>query len=263
MPQTQNYSNFKMVPAVQKTFQIMQALAADNNGWMGISDICRVIGISKATAHAILTTLKIMGFVDQSPNSKQYALGARLVELSSAYQNRMGSVVNIYNSISADLNIQFNETSYMAVLEGTDIIYTAKYDSSHPLRMSSQVGTRLPAHATGLGKCLLSSYTNEMIAQLYNNYTFHPFTNNSITNLAELIRCIEIVRIEGVAYDHCEYWPDVECIAAPVRDDTGQIVLAVSLAQPSSRLTPDKLKQEADAIQQAARRFSSALGYRH
>jgi len=256
-------ASIKMVPAVQKAFQVLQALTSDNDGWMGISEICRAIGISKATAHATLSTLKALGYVDQNPSSKQYGLGARLLELSSAYHNRMGSVINIFNSIASDLNHQFNETSYMAVLEGTDIIYTAKYDSSRPLRMSSQVGTRLPAHATGLGKALLTSYTNETLAQLYNNFTFHPFTPNTITNLQDLIHCIETVRVDGVAYDHCDYWPDVECVAAPVQDDSGQIVLAISLAQPSSRVTPETLKQEAEAIRKAAQQFSNVLGFRH
>jgi len=252
----------KMVPAVQKAFQILEVLAEDPDGWIGISELCKKINISKATAHSILNTLKAMKYIDQNPQTRQYGLGIRLLELSSAYRNRMGSVPALFDVIAKDLNRQFNETVYMAVLDGTDIIYTGKLDSTNPLRMHSQVGARLPAHATALGKCLLSEYSAETIERLYANYVFHPFTENTIRSVAALIECLETVRKEGVAYDHCEYWSDVECVSAPVYDDTGSIALAISIAQPKSRVTEEKLAQEAAAIKQAARQFSNILGNR-
>src|SRR5690606_10655846 len=110
-----------------------------------------------------------------------------------------------------------NETVQLSILDGTHNVYVAKFEAEHHLMLVSQVGSRLPAHATGLGKALLSGLDESELEQLYNRTNLERFTSRTITSLTELSAELELVRRRGYATDNGEYTIGVYCVAVPVR----------------------------------------------
>jgi IclR family transcriptional regulator, KDG regulon repressor len=249
------------VPAVEKAVAILETIRDRDGGWMTIAELARQLELSKSTVHAILNTLKARGYVEQDPVTKKYGLAARCLELGYAYRSRL-RLVDLFNAIAVKVSSECEETIYLAILNGTDVIYIGKMESPHAVRMASNVGTRLPAHATALGKSLLADLPDEHIDSLYRNYHFVARTPKGICDLAGLKRQLAEVRRSGYSVDRREYWEDVECVAASIRDEKGRTIAAMSIALPTSRVAPGRIDKLATLIKSAAAEMSLALGYR-
>ena len=249
------------VPAVDKAMTILETIRDHDGGWMSIADLARQLELSKSTIHSILNTLRTRGYVEQDVDTKKYGLAARCLELGYAYRSRL-QLVDLFNAIGVRVSSQCEETIYLAILDGTDVIYIGKIESPHAVRMASNVGTRLPAHATALGKSLLSDLPEEHIDALYHNYQFVARTSRGISELSQLKCQLAEIRRLGYSVDRREYWQDVECVAAPVRDEKGRAIAAMSIALPSSRMVPGRLEQLVALIESAAAEMSVSLGYR-
>ena len=152
------------------------------------------------------------------------------------------------------------ETTHLAVLSDGQVLYVDKVETSRSLRMPSQVGRRLPAHCSSVGKALIAYLPDEAIASIAARRGLPRFTPHTITTHDELRRELVRVRELGYAVDREEIEEGLACIGAPVRDHTGEVVAGVSIAGPSSRLRPDTIEQRARQVVGVARQMSEALG---
>ena len=152
---------------------------------------------------------------------------------------------------------------HVALLDGTDVVYIAKQDSTHPVRMVSAVGRRLPAHCTGVGKMLLSSLTPEALAARYPADRPLPgMTAHSIRSVSQLRSELARVRTAGIAYDDCESNDTVCCVAAGVYDHAGVMVAAISISVPTLRWSPPRREELTELVRRGADELSSRLGFR-
>jgi DNA-binding IclR family transcriptional regulator len=151
----------------------------------------------------------------------------------------------------------------VAILEGTDVIYIAKVDSTHAVRMVSAAGRRLPAHCTSVGKMLLASLPEaELTARFPDGTELAAMTSNSITDPAVLREVLTGIRERGVAVENRESNPDVSCVAAPVRDRTGQVVAALSISVPMIRWSEERRAELERLAVNGAAELSDRLGHR-
>jgi DNA-binding IclR family transcriptional regulator len=151
---------------------------------------------------------------------------------------------------------------HVAVLEGRDVFYIARVDSTHPVRMVSAVGRRLPAHCTGVGKMLLSSLTPDAIDVLYPPGTpLETMTPKSISSRSRLASALSRIRRAGLSFDEGESTTDVNCVAAGVRDHTGRMVAAMSISVPSTRWDAAARATLPTLVQEGAERLSQSLGF--
>ncbi len=156
-----------------------------------------------------------------------------------------------------------DETVHVAILEGTDVIYIAKVDSTHAVRMVSAAGRRLPAHCTSVGKMLLASLSApELNSRIPDDADLIRMTPNSITDPAALREALVEIRARGIAVESRESNPDVSCVAAPVRDRTGQVVAALSISVPMIRWSEDRKVELEGLAAKGAAELSERLGYR-
>jgi IclR family transcriptional regulator, KDG regulon repressor len=155
------------------------------------------------------------------------------------------------------------ETVHVAVLEEVDVIYIAKVDSTHAVRMVSAAGRRLPAHCTAVGKMLLASLPpDELNARLPEaDGKLRAMTPNSITSLPELRERLIAIKANGVASEQRESNPDVSCVAAPVRDRAGRVVAALSISVPMVRWSQERQDELTDLAVTGAGQLSERLGH--
>jgi len=154
------------------------------------------------------------------------------------------------------------ETVHLVVLDRLEVLYIDKRESYRSLRIVSQVGMRLPAHCTGVGKVLLAHLEPEQRAEVINVKGLARFTRNTLTDIKVLENELTRIRAQGYAIDNEEIMDSLRCIAAPIRDQTGKVISAISLSGPVSRLQGEWLENAILRVTETAEEISSGLGYR-
>jgi DNA-binding IclR family transcriptional regulator len=164
--------------------------------------------------------------------------------------------------VARDVAAACDEAVHVAVLDGASVIYLVKVDSSHPVRMVSAVGRRLPAHCTAVGKMLLSSLDPTDLDALLLAGDLPGMTPESITEPDRLRAELDRVRAQDVAVDDGESDSAVRCVGAPVRDHTGRTIAAMSVSAPVIRWTPAAHAEWTRLVRAGAAALSTRLGYR-
>ena len=250
----------KGIQVIDRAFDILELLADERDG-LGVTDIATRTGLNKSTVHRILSALGERGYVEGNGKGV-YRNGLKLVDLASVHLNRV-ELKTEARPYLRELTARMNLTTHLAILDGMDAVYIDKVAVESNLRLYSQIGRRIPAHCSALGKCLLSGLPDGELAARLANHPFERFTPTTPADAAELVRQIETVREKGYAVDNAEHEPDIRCIAAPVRDYRGKVVAAVSMTGPALLVEPAREAEIAGWVMGAARDISRRLGWRH
>ncbi len=263
MPMSAGKSEGPILQVLDRGLRVLTELSRHYE--LGVSSLARRLDVNKSTVYRILATLKSQGFVSQDPSSGKYALGIKAFEVGSTVANRFG----LLEQASPEMELlaqQWNETVNLAVLDQAEIVYLHKIESSEPLRLGLRVGTRVPAHASALGKAILARRTPEALELWLNafapNGSFQTYTPKTIGDRARLVENLSEIRRRGFAVDDEEYKPGIRCVATAILDHLGRSVAAVSVAGPSIRLTlPRVLEEVGPAVSLAAHRISLGMGF--
>jgi len=226
---------------------------------LGVSDISRALDLKKATTHRLLASLRRRGVVEQDGRSRRYRLGLKLWELGQLATTQVDWLERI-RPLLQQLTDRVGETTHLAVLNDGQVLYVDKVESTRSLRMPSQVGRRLPAHCTGVGKALLAFLPEEVVRTLIERRGMPSFTPGTITDPTVLEQELALIRARGYSIDNEEIEEGLVCIGAPVRDHTSRVVAAVSIAGPSSRVRPETIEGHARSVVELAAAMSAALG---
>ncbi|MDW8060915.1 MAG: IclR family transcriptional regulator, partial [Thermomicrobium sp.] len=221
-------------PAVWRAVACLNELARASDG-LTLSELARAVDEPKSTLHAILATLVDAGLVVREDATKRYRLGPHVLTLAGAYA-RQSDLLRAFSEIARPLARELGETIQLAVLQGREVLYVGKQEGTQWVRLASEVGTRLPAHATSLGKCLLAWLPPQELDQLLASGPLVALTPRTITDPEALRAELALVRAQGYALDRGETLPDVWCFGAPVRDANGSVVAALSISVPVTRI---------------------------
>jgi len=146
-------------------------------------------------------------------------------------------------------------------VDGNEVIYIEKLDHFPTKQLYSQIGYRVPAYCSSLGKCLLARYSGEDLKNIMGSGAFQQFTANTIPDLEKLKEQLRHIREQGWAMDNQEYQIGHMCVGAPIYDYRGEIIASVSASGTSSVITPDYLPVVVKAVKKAAFEISQCLGY--
>jgi DNA-binding IclR family transcriptional regulator len=251
----------RVVPAVARAFDILE-LFLDGQDTLSAPEIGHRLGLPRTTVHELVATLVARRYLAPAAGGgTRYRLGIRAFQLGSRYTGHLDLMTE--GQVAArQVAAVCDETVHVAILEGTEVTYVAKVDSTHAVRMVSGVGRRLPAHCTAVGKMLLSALPDSALEARYPADRQLPaMTPNSIVSLSQLKRQLAEVRDRGLASEHCESNLDVACVAAPVFDHRGETVAAMSISVPISRWDAGKQEEYGRLVADGARRLSDQLGY--
>ena len=251
----------RVVPAAARALEILGLFLSSRA--LSAPEISDRLGLPRSTTHELTHTLLALGFLSSVENQPhRFALGLRVFELGSSFAANL-DLIREGEVVLRQVVEACDETAQLAVLEDSEVVYVAKQDCTHAVRLVSAVGGRLPAHLTALGKMLLSSIPDETVISRYGKAgSFPGMTPNSITSLERLLAELSDVRARGLAFDNCESNPDVCCVAAPVYNHEAPMVAAMSIAVPVTRMSAERQAQLAELVRKGAESLSYRLGHR-
>lgn len=245
---------------LEKAFDLLEVFLK-HEGELGISQLANLSKLNVSTAYRLASTLVKRGYLDRRSDRAKYSLGLKFLEFSSAVSKRV-RVREMALPFLKRLNEVVNESVNLAVLDRGEAIYIEHIESSHGLRMFTKVGNRVPLHCTGVGKIFLAYMTEEDLEESVGSKgLFCRRTQNAIKDFTELKRELSVIRRDGIAIDNEEMEVGVKCVAAPVRDVSGNVVAAISVSGPSARLTNRRVEELKLLIKSCGLEISRAIGY--
>ena len=226
----------------------------------GISDLARRLGVAKSTVHRLAVTLCADGMLERNPDTGKYRLGMALFRLGSLVRRRM-TLSNEARPLLRELRERVNETVHLAVLDGNEIMYVYNLESTQAIRMRSDVGVRKPAYCTAEGQAILAFQPDEVVEGVL-QAGLPARTPQTITSPDELKRALETIRQRGCAVEDEESEIGMRCIAAPLRNDAGEVIAAIGLGGPLNRLSKKALASYVPFVIDTAAAISARLGHR-
>lgn len=248
------------VQSVDRALVLIEILARENRE-LSLTEIAHLAGRPKSTVYGLLATLGVHQYVEQSPVTGHYRLGIRLFELGNIVA-RSWNIREIALPVMQQLNSRLNEMVQLATDDKGEVLYLEKVDSTHIMRIVSDIGTRLPMHCSGLGKVLLAAKTPAEVRWILNKKGMLRMTSHTITNLADMNRELEQVRQQGYAIDDREIMDSLRCVAAPIYNRNGQVQFALSVSGFSSTMVGAHFENCIQCLVQAADKISHGMGYR-
>ena len=247
------------VKSAQRALSILELLTRQERP-MAFGEIADALGYPRSSLHGLLRTMSEGGWLELDPLTRRYLLGIRNWEAGNAYLRAIDLAERAHPHMQR-VRDALDETVQLAVLDGRYNVYVAKVDGAQRLVLASEVGRRLQAHATGLGKVLLADLSPEELEARIGGRTLERFTPHTITDPDRLKEELEEVRARGYAVDREEYTLGVRCIAVPVRDHSGRVMAAMSVSVPTVRFDRGRQHTTLGLLQEASRSLSVALGH--
>ncbi|MBE9375265.1 IclR family transcriptional regulator [Saccharopolyspora sp. HNM0983] len=239
----------------------LTVLGALGDGPQTLDGLATAAGVHKSTALRLLRTLEANRFVRRE-GAHHYRLGSALFDLA----NRALEDVDVRDAARGpirELAENTGHTIHVAVQEGDEVVYVDKVDSRHAVRMYSRVGRHVPLHCTAVGKALVAECPPAVREQLAHRIEYPRMTASTVGSAPEFLAELDRVRQRGFAVDRGEHEDFIHCIAAPVRDGSGEVVAAVSLSVPQVLLDIDGLLALVDDLLRTTGQVSAELGGRH
>ena len=228
---------------------------------LGVSELAARLGLGKSTVHRLLSTLALEGLIERDATSGRYRLGLRIYELGSI----VGDHLDLHEVVAGpidDLRNLTGETVHVAILDGPEVVYIARRESPHTLRLFGRVGHRNHAHCTSTGKLLLAFLPLPEVAAILETFDLPAHTKFTITDRTRLEDELEAIRRRGWAENIQESELGVHSVAAPIRDATGRVVAAISVAGPAARFAPEAMRRVAVETVRSGEAISARLGWR-
>jgi DNA-binding IclR family transcriptional regulator len=245
------------VRSVQKAIDILIAVA-EESGPATLTEIATKVRIPVATASRLLHTLTLASLLRR--DGKGYTLGIRAFEIGKKAEKGL-DLIGVSRPHLRSLADRTGENANLAVLDGTDVVYLICEECSRMMRAFTVSGARVSAHATGVGKVLLSGLLDSQISRLYEGVPLHKYTSRTVDSLERLLSEVRLARQRGYAVDEGEREDGVLCFAAPVRDYAGRVIAAVSISGPASRLERRAFESRS-MTQDSAAMISAELGWK-
>lgn len=228
---------------------------------LGVSELASRLGLGKSSVHRLLSTLALEGLIERDAATGRYRLGLKLYELGSI----VGDHLDLHEVVAGpidELRNRTGETVHVAILDGPEVVYIARRESPHTLRLFGRVGHRNHAHCTSTGKLLLAFLPPAELATVLDGFTLPAHTRRTITDRGKLDSELDAIRRRGWADNIEESELGVNSVAAPIREASGRVVAAISVAGPAARFTPDGMRQVAVDTVRTADAISERLGWR-
>ena len=235
--------------SVLKAFAMLKAFR-DPGELLTSSELSRRSNLPEASGYRLIQTLEEIGAVVRGPRGR-YRPGMLLVSLS---QNVIVPQLleEAGQRIATELAERLNVTVHLGVLERGMVTYVIKAATPTSFPTQTRAGAQLEPYCSGLGKVLLAALPPEQLDAIILDGELVALTPETITDKRELRVCLDEVRAQGYATDNREFRPDMCCVAAPVRDDQGHTVAAISISVSASEMTPARQAQLRDELAVAA-----------
>lgn len=224
---------------------------------MQLSEVAAVTKLSPAVARRCLNTLEKLGYIAR--HGRKFLLRPEVLSFGWSYMSSMNFECFALPHLQA-VRDETGDSSSMAVLSGHDILYVAHVSTQRHIRVSANVGTRFPLHATSLGKVLLAFQPEESIDVYFAAANMQRFTENTITSPETMRQHLSSIRQKGFGSSLDELDYGIVSVSTPVFDRDGRIACAINCSTSTTRVTLDELVEtRVPLLRQAAGRIEAAL----
>lgn len=248
-----------MVNTVQKAIRILDLLSEHSD--LGLSEIGRRLDLPKSSVHSIMETLCAQKIAERDEATGRYHLGVKLVELGNRARLEL-DICRIAAPFLQGLNVEFDETVHLTVLDRDEVLYVDCIESKRRLRTYSVIGVRAPLYCTSVGKAILAFQSDEEIRRIAREKGLTKITANTIDSEGLLFEEVAKIRRLGYAVDDMEHEEHLRCVGAPIRNARGETFASLSLSGPAERNTHERIELMAPFAIRAGLEISRRLGWR-
>lgn len=245
--------------SLAKGIKLLEILA-DTGRALGVSELARLLSLDKSTVYRLLTTFKSSGYVEQDPETRKYAIGPRMIAVSSRVLGN-NDVYLQARPIMKKLLQETRETVHLAMLIENQVVYIAQEISPEVVSVNTEAGQREPIHCTAVGKALVAFLPDEEMETVIRCLDFDPYTSRTITDPDQFRAHCQQVRAQGYAVDDEELYPGVRCIAAPIWGYERDVLASLGISGPTTRLHAGVVPRLGRIVMQYAQEVSRRLGY--
>ena len=249
-----------IVPGLERGLRLLAEFSSRERT-LSAAELARRLKVPRSTVFRLLATLEMMGFVERTDGGREFRLGMAVLRLGFDYLASL-ELTELGRPLLDRLRDEIHYPCNLVVRDGRSIVYVAKSVASRPFASTVNVGTRLPAHATVLGRVLLEDLSLAELRALYPEERLEVYSESTPRTVEELYNMVQRDRQRGYVLHEGFFEASISTIAAPVRDRSGKVVAALGATIPASRIDPEQLDNVVEQVRRAAAELSRLLDYR-
>ncbi len=230
----------QFIGSVGRAFDVLHAF--DGHVSLGLTELARRAGITKSAAQRMTSTLSALGYLARDEGGR-WTLTPRTLAIGASYL-ATNPLIDRANPFLAELSRETGESVNLSIPDGADMVFVARFPSSHRIFVQMALGTRIPMFCTASGRAVLSGRESDEVRDELTRAEREAFTPRTLTDVSAIMARIDEARATGIAAAEEEFYLGDLAIAAPVRGAGDRIVGAVNISGPTSRWTPARLRAE-------------------
>lgn len=245
------------IGSTEKTFRVLHAFDGPSRH-LTLGDIARVADLDRSATQRVVHTLEELGYLYRVPETRNYGLTSKVLQFSYNYI-RANELVDKASPYLLEISRQIGETTNLQELDGTEIVFVARFPGRHLVNVDIVVGARLPAMFTASGIAILSRLPEAQVKRILAQTRLEPMTPYTEINPKKLLERISLATRRGYAIVENETVLGDIAVAAPITDHGGTAVAAINIAVPTSRWSIERAEAElAKHVQVAATSISKS-----
>jgi IclR family transcriptional regulator, KDG regulon repressor len=248
------------VHTLSRAIAILDCFSAESPQ-LGVREVARRVNLSHSAAGRLMQAMRDMGILNQDANTSLYSMGSRPLVWAGVYASNL-DVRNVALPFIHELHHDTQETISLYLMEGNERVCVERLESPQNVRIVARIGRRLPLYAGSAGKVFLAFLPVARRDEILASTDFVPLTPRTIVDREVLISELDIIKKQGYSVSKGEWLMDASGVAAPIFDQTGLVIAAMTISGPGQRFTSEKIETYSQLITQVARQISYELGYR-
>lgn len=248
------------IQSLDRAFAILEEVSRHRGG-ITLSELSRTLGLHTSTLYHLTRTLVSLGYLRTGNENKRYRVGRGIFQLAAACLDE-SEICAIVAPFLEKLAEATGESTHYAIWERRKALILTRHNGPNALQINERAGTLRPVYCTAIGKALLSGLGPQDYETNTHDIDFETFTPNTLKDAQELRLQVEKARRDGVAFDDCEFNPEVRCMAATVRDFSGDVTGAIGFSGPVWRMSLTDMAEYTTITRSIAAELSEELGFR-
>jgi IclR family transcriptional regulator, acetate operon repressor len=247
------------VQSLVRALTLLNRIAEAAQDGASLSELAQQVGLAPSTAHRLLLTLEQERYVRFIGEGRLWTIGVQAFVTGCAFI-KTRSLVGVARPRLRRLMEECGETVNLAVEDKGEAVYLAQVECREMMRAFARPGTRAPMHCSAVGKAILSAISDRSVANILHRHGMVRVTVKTITSPSTLRLELAAVRDRGYAVDDEEHAVGLRCIAAPIFDETGDVVAAISASGPLARIGDERVPPLGEMVMESARAISMDIG---
>jgi len=260
LSQSETDSKRKFVLSLSKGLGLLRLFCVDK-ACLSLTELSQRMDLPKATVCRFVYTLQRLGYLERDSETRKYRLGPKVLDLGYSFLKNL-DLRHLAYPYLRELAQEVSETVNLSILDDTEIIIIERIEKQQIINLKLQVGSKLPAFCTAMGKSFLASLPDEQIDDILRRSEIKKFTINTETDIGQIRKELIAVRSNGFSINDEELALGSRSIAAPVRSESGKTIAALNISVPSGKMTIREVENKfSRKVIETAERVSSILGY--